>query len=299
MPLGINLQLLMMVNAVEAKDINEEAQIHAKLDGKKVAISEATLKRDLKFEDAEGIDCFSNKVIFEQLPLMGYQNLSQKLTFYKAYFSPQWKNMVIDLETSKITQAMEIDSLKRRVKKLEKKKKSRTHGLKRLYKVGLSVRIESSTKKCLEDQRSLNDQDEIMFDDYKDLQALKTSKLKIGGIVVRDHKEPSESTTTPTSVADSTRPKAKAIRLQAEIDEEERLAGERARLARMKAQQEKEANITLIEKWHDVQAKIKADYELAQRLQAEEQEQMSDAEKARLFMEFLEKRKKFLAAKKV
>ncbi|GJV38844.1 putative ribonuclease H-like domain-containing protein [Tanacetum coccineum] len=51
---------------------------------------------------------------------------------------------VLDLETTKTTQANEIASLKRRVKKLEKKDRSRTHKLKRLYKVGLSARVESS-----------------------------------------------------------------------------------------------------------------------------------------------------------
>ncbi|GJU09385.1 hypothetical protein Tco_1131781 [Tanacetum coccineum] len=51
---------------------------------------------------------------------------------------------VLDLETTKTTQANEIDSLKRRVKRLEKKKRSRTHRLKRLYKVGLSARVEFS-----------------------------------------------------------------------------------------------------------------------------------------------------------
>ncbi|GKA46166.1 hypothetical protein Tco_0738962, partial [Tanacetum coccineum] len=40
-------------------------------------------------------------------------------------------------EKTKITQANEIASLKRRVKNLEKKRSSRTHKLKRLYKVGL------------------------------------------------------------------------------------------------------------------------------------------------------------------
>ncbi|GKF90871.1 hypothetical protein Tco_0274572, partial [Tanacetum coccineum] len=51
---------------------------------------------------------------------------------------------VLDLENTKTTQANEIASLKRRAKKLEKKRSSRTHGLKRLYKVGLSARVESS-----------------------------------------------------------------------------------------------------------------------------------------------------------
>nr|GEZ12775.1 hypothetical protein [Tanacetum cinerariifolium] len=55
----------------KAKIINREAQIHAKVDGKKVIISEATIRRDLKFEDEGGFDCLSNEVIFEQLPLIG------------------------------------------------------------------------------------------------------------------------------------------------------------------------------------------------------------------------------------
>nr|GEX71834.1 hypothetical protein [Tanacetum cinerariifolium] len=54
------------------------------------------------------------------------------------------QSRVLDLEKIKTTQALEIDSLKRRVKKLEKKQRSRTHKLKRLYKVGLSARVESS-----------------------------------------------------------------------------------------------------------------------------------------------------------
>ncbi|GKF06315.1 hypothetical protein Tco_0036983, partial [Tanacetum coccineum] len=54
------------------------------------------------------------------------------------------QNRVLDLEKIKTTQANEIASLKRRVKKLEQKKRSRTHGLKRLRKVGAAARVESS-----------------------------------------------------------------------------------------------------------------------------------------------------------
>ncbi|GKF16943.1 hypothetical protein Tco_0061861, partial [Tanacetum coccineum] len=53
------------------------------------------------------------------------------------------QDRVIDLEKTKTSQAQEIISLKRRVKRLEKKNRSKTHGLKRLYKVGLLARIES------------------------------------------------------------------------------------------------------------------------------------------------------------
>ncbi|GKG41534.1 hypothetical protein Tco_0473285, partial [Tanacetum coccineum] len=45
---------------------------------------------------------------------------------------------------TKTSQHNEIASLKRRVRKLEKKNRSRTHKLKKLYKVGLTARVESS-----------------------------------------------------------------------------------------------------------------------------------------------------------
>ncbi|GJZ78567.1 hypothetical protein Tco_0643404, partial [Tanacetum coccineum] len=56
--------------------------------------------------------------------------------------------------------------------------------------------------------------------------------------------------------------------LQAEFDEEERLAREKD-----------EASVTLTEEWDDIQAKVEADYQLAQRLQAQEQEELNDEEK--------------------
>nr|GEV02016.1 hypothetical protein [Tanacetum cinerariifolium] len=78
-----------IIDFLNANPIKYALTIHAKVDGKKVIIYEATIRRDLNFEDEGGIDCLSNEVIFEQLPLMGYANLSQKLTFYKAFFSQQ------------------------------------------------------------------------------------------------------------------------------------------------------------------------------------------------------------------
>nr|GEV97588.1 hypothetical protein [Tanacetum cinerariifolium] len=77
-----------------------------------------------------------------------------------------------------------------------------------------------------------------------------------------------------------------AKRLQAEFDEEERLPRE-------KAIKEQEANIALIKEWNDIQAKIDVDYQLAKRLQAQEQKELSDAKKATLFQQLLEKRRNY------
>ncbi|GJY02982.1 hypothetical protein Tco_0361134, partial [Tanacetum coccineum] len=79
---------------VKAKTINGEVQLQALVDGNKVIITESTVRRDLHLEDAEGVDCLSNATIFEQLTLIGYEKLSQKLTFYNAFFSPQRKFLI-------------------------------------------------------------------------------------------------------------------------------------------------------------------------------------------------------------
>ncbi|GKE09935.1 hypothetical protein Tco_1413486 [Tanacetum coccineum] len=77
-----------------------------------------------------------------------------------------------------------------------------------------------------------------------------------------------------------------AQRLQAELDEEARLEKEREERA------SKAANIA---EWDDVQAIMGADYELAAKLQVEEQEEISIEEKSKLFVELMNERKKHFA----
>ncbi|GJR13869.1 hypothetical protein Tco_0796521 [Tanacetum coccineum] len=439
-------------STVKAKTINGEVQLHALVDGKKIIVTESTVRRDLQVEDAEGIDCLSNSTIFEQLALMGMvknlDNVSGNFLKYprvgKGFFgrvTPLFPTMVVQnqvelgegsamptdphhtptiiesstqpqktqkprkpkrkdtqvpqpsgptdivadeaihkelgdnlvraasttsslevvvpsakkpwgiqllklglrmylsipmihysQEKTKTTQANEIDSLKRRVKKLKKKRSSRTYKLKRLYKVGLSARVESSRDEeslgedaskqgrrinvidADEDITLVNVQDDAeMFDvntltgdevfaeqevATKDVnltidedkgkgimveELVKSVKPKVKGIVIQD---PSITTTTTTTtiissqqpsqdkgkgiiVQEPVKPMKKkvqimldeeiALKLQAEIDEEERIS---------KDEEEKidEANIA----WDDIQVKVDANYQLVERLQAGE-----------------------------
>ncbi|GKB95666.1 hypothetical protein Tco_0981803, partial [Tanacetum coccineum] len=55
---------------VKMKTVNGEVQLQVLVDGKKIIITEATVRRDLQLEDAEGIDYLPNANIFEQLTLM-------------------------------------------------------------------------------------------------------------------------------------------------------------------------------------------------------------------------------------
>ncbi|GKC65346.1 hypothetical protein Tco_1097944 [Tanacetum coccineum] len=188
------------------------------------------------------------------------------------------QNWVLDLEKTNTTQHNEIASLKRRVKKHEKKNRSRTHKLKRLYKVGLTARVESSdNEESLEVNDEVNVVEEVVqvsaasnvvstasdattvsvatitiVDDIILAQALmdiKSTKPKEKGVVIQEL-EP----VNPMKNKDEIRRDEEiALKLQAEFDEEERLARE-------KAEKEKEANIALIKTWDDIQEKINVDH---------------------------------------
>ncbi|GKE45976.1 hypothetical protein Tco_1473260, partial [Tanacetum coccineum] len=73
-------------------------------------------------------------------------------------FCTKLQQRVLDLENTKTAQAHEITSLKLIVKKLEKKEGSRTHKLKRLYKVGRSARVIFSDEASLGNQKDASKQ---------------------------------------------------------------------------------------------------------------------------------------------
>ncbi|GKA23948.1 hypothetical protein Tco_0709981, partial [Tanacetum coccineum] len=70
--------------------INEVPHIRATVAGKKVLISEETIRADLLFDDADGVDCFPKQVIWDSLRDIGYEGNLAQLTFSKPLFSPQW-----------------------------------------------------------------------------------------------------------------------------------------------------------------------------------------------------------------
>ncbi|GJU80398.1 hypothetical protein Tco_1282763 [Tanacetum coccineum] len=81
-------------SAEATTDDNGEVQITATIDGHSKTITEASLRRHLKLDDHDGITSIPNSEIFEQLALMGYHTDSDKLTFQKGAFSPQWRFLI-------------------------------------------------------------------------------------------------------------------------------------------------------------------------------------------------------------
>ncbi|GJV28412.1 hypothetical protein Tco_1384860 [Tanacetum coccineum] len=77
--------------SAKSKTINNVRYITATVAGKPVTISEASIRCDLLFDDADGIDSLHNQAIFDVVQLMGYEGDLTVLTFNKALFSPQWR----------------------------------------------------------------------------------------------------------------------------------------------------------------------------------------------------------------
>nr|GEW67920.1 ribonuclease H-like domain, reverse transcriptase, RNA-dependent DNA polymerase [Tanacetum cinerariifolium] len=81
-------------NTVAVKQSNDVTRLQALVDKKKVVVTEATIRDALHLDDAEGVDCLPNEEIFTTLARMHYEKPSTKLTFYKAFFSSQWKFLI-------------------------------------------------------------------------------------------------------------------------------------------------------------------------------------------------------------
>ncbi|GJR08171.1 putative ribonuclease H-like domain-containing protein [Tanacetum coccineum] len=70
----------------KSKIVNNETQIHAKVDSKTIVISESSVRSNLHFNEEDGVASLTNSKILENLALIGYEIVSDKLTFQKASF---------------------------------------------------------------------------------------------------------------------------------------------------------------------------------------------------------------------
>ncbi|GJW79050.1 hypothetical protein Tco_0140732 [Tanacetum coccineum] len=254
---------------------NDQEQIQALVDKKKILINEESIRRDLKLEDAEGSTCLPNATIFEELARMGYEKPSQsakittwnefsstmafaiiclannqKFNFSKYILDNLVKNLegvvkflmflsdpllsgddsfalneltvfcislqeqLLDLQNANAAQANEIATLKKKVKKLERKRRTKPTNFKRFKKVGIVRRKKSSTvKDSLGDQEdsfkqgriiaALDADNEVTLEDDVDLM-FDTSVLKGDEVVAEHGKEPEVVTTVsgPTTTTD-------------------------------------------------------------------------------------------------
>nr|GEX96160.1 hypothetical protein [Tanacetum cinerariifolium] len=78
-------------NTAMVKRSSDVTRLQALVDKKRIVITEEVVREILQLNDAEGVIYLPNEEIFAGLARMGYEKPSTKLTFYKAFFSTQWK----------------------------------------------------------------------------------------------------------------------------------------------------------------------------------------------------------------
>ncbi|GJZ91106.1 hypothetical protein Tco_0663033 [Tanacetum coccineum] len=301
---------------IKVKTVNGEVQLQALVDGKKIIITEAAVRRDLQLNDEEGPaqvrEITSLKLRVKKLEKKGGSRTYNLKRLYKVGLSRRVKSSDEEVSTH-----FDADTDMFGV-----------HDL-----VGDEVVVETEVA-----SKDVNlSVDEVTL--AQALAALKCVKPKANKVMLQEPEQGIIATTTAatTVTAASTRPKAKGLvihkeerattptvssqqpsqvkvqdkgkgkmlepkkpmkmkelirldeeiasKLQAKFDEE-------VRLAREKAKKEKEANIL---SYDNVQAMIDVDYQMAQQMQAEEQEKLSIKEKSKLFVQLLEAKKKYFA----
>nr|GEY30514.1 hypothetical protein [Tanacetum cinerariifolium] len=348
------------------------------VDGKEIIITESSVRRDLRLADEEGVDCFLNSTIFENLELMGkpkrnntqvpqpsdsiehvadeavYKELDDRLVRAATTTSSleaEQDSGNIDKTQSKAT-PNEANSPRTTLggdprcqdtmgdtiaqTRFENMSKHSNDSLLARARVDSSKDEQSLGEDAYKHGRKIDDidadEDITLFNDQDDAEMFDVNDLHGEEVSAAGEVNDAYIATTVSAAATITteeitltqalvkiktsKPKAKEIvfksqlkkkyqirldeksslklqaMLQAEFDKEERIARE-------KAKKELEANIALIKEWDDIQAKINADYQLAKRLQTEEQEELTIEEKATLFKELLKKRRKHFAAKAI
>nr|GFA10076.1 hypothetical protein [Tanacetum cinerariifolium] len=184
---------------------------------------------------------------------------------------------VLALENTKTAQDLEITHLKKRVKRLEKKRKLRTSQLKRsapITTAGVSISTaEPSTPPTTTTTTVIEDEDLIIA---QTLMKIRSEKSKEKAKERGTKEKSSETATRPTrgvimreASKTTTRPTVPPQqKLNPKDKEEERMA----------RQQEEDVNIA---EWDDVQAMMDAYHELAESLQAEEQGELTIEESFR------------------
>nr|GEX61172.1 hypothetical protein [Tanacetum cinerariifolium] len=88
--LTVNPNIYVYVSVKKTYDV---IRLQALINRKKVIITKDTVRQAIRLDDAESIDCLPNEEIFIELARMEYENPFTKLTFYKAFFSAQWKKV--------------------------------------------------------------------------------------------------------------------------------------------------------------------------------------------------------------
>ncbi|GJV47533.1 hypothetical protein Tco_1437745 [Tanacetum coccineum] len=289
----------------KVQTVNGVRQIQALVDKKRVIITESSIRRDPQPSGEDSIKLTDLMVLCTKL-----------------------QTQVLDLQKAKDAQAKEIDALKKRIQRLERRKISRPTGLKRLRKVDIDVDVDVS----LVDETQERQDDDLIFDtgvlddvempveakvDGKDEQSTKklddstageavttagddsvvpttNEEITLAQTLIQIKAAKPKVVTTAATTTTTTRPKDKGVVVQE--PSEFRVPQE----IKPSSSKDKGKGI-MIEPEVPLKRKdqIALDEQIARDIQANwmlKGEELTNEEKGKLFMELMEKRRKHFAA---
>nr|GEU78621.1 RNA-directed DNA polymerase homolog [Tanacetum cinerariifolium] len=273
----------------KVKKVNDQEQIQALVDKTKVIITEDIIRSDLRFDDDEGTACILNEEIFKGLARIWKKQRKEVKTSHDesededhvptpstdplpssedrsilnelVVFCTSLQEQVLNLQEAKAAQAKEIATLKKKVSKLNKWRKSRSGGLRRLKKFG----SDSTADLVTTVKDSAAPTTDVTEDEITMAQALAALNCVKPKVVVQEQEM---STTIPTATTTVTTviatPRAKGIvfyeQKQSQIPTVSSLKDkDKAKIIEPEAPLKKKEQIRI-------------DKEYARKLQAEEQE---------------------------
>ncbi|GJQ97983.1 hypothetical protein Tco_0009122 [Tanacetum coccineum] len=121
-----------IIDFLNASSIRYALTIQALVDGKKVIVTETSVRRALQLKDAEGTECLPNATIFAELERMGKDTEVPQPSGSTEPITDEAANEEHVPIHSNDPLLSDITKLKERVKKLERRNKSRIPGLKRV-----------------------------------------------------------------------------------------------------------------------------------------------------------------------
>ncbi|GJS34085.1 putative ribonuclease H-like domain-containing protein [Tanacetum coccineum] len=304
-----------------------EVEITTTIDGQLKTITEASLRRHLKLEDADGISSLPNTEIFEQLALMGVPTPPHDSSLLGGHTpgsdegrmqQTELIDLVIklsdkvlafetDLQQTKQVYSTAVTKLILRVKRLEKIVKSSKARRRAKIVVSDDEKVSADSSKQGRMIDNIN-QDSPAGLVQENTSSSRASKDK--GKVVITESDP-EQTASKLKERQERAGYEAAIKLHEQLDQEEshriardaeialRLQEEIDAAGRHRMAKVHQATQGFTEdEWENIRERVEADEELAQKLQAEEREKYSEVDQAKMLVDLINQRKRFFAQQK-
>ncbi|GJT72560.1 hypothetical protein Tco_1031846 [Tanacetum coccineum] len=306
----------------KVKTVNGEDQLQALVDGKKVIITETSVRRDLRLKDAEGIKCLPNANIFEQLALIGIvKNVDSSVKFL---MYPRFVQVFLDKQVGDMSTHDEFFVTPSYTKKvfgnMKRVRKGFSGAVTPLFPTMMVQAQEEMGEEPIADKaankenvptqsndpplsrvntlgsgedrlklKELIDLCTKLSDRVLDIEITKTAQAKEIVSLNKRVKKLERKRNEEVFVAEQSEKVIEEVVSTAEVSAAVTITTEEITLAQALVE------LRSVKPKDNVQARIEADRLLAEKLQAREQEELTDEEKARLFVELLEKRKKHFA----